>query len=429
MAGRFCAVVGRRAFLLAIVYCVLLPRLALGDEVLEALKEELEDPTQIDSVLRKYNRIESGRRYDDGRRLSIHRGLVTALRGIKHPEILSATEAWLKKSDKLSFPAQVVLMKVLRGNRFPASKARRAGLLMQAARSQNERLSIWAVRTLGDSKWKQSVDGLIALLRLEERAGNFDSLLFESASLELYRVLGTAAAHSGSGKIQKNWEAMRKQVPSVPDHGLWGGSGASVFFGDKVAPRSVFCIDTSSSMRQLVTIKKEYHRPRSGRTKVGTKEEKEGTPSNQARKVDIVKGELVQALGGLRATHRFNVISYNADADIWRGSRLLAARPSTVRTATRFVEKLETHSGTNIFDALVKAIAMDGVETIYLLSDGAPSRGGGPSEIEARVAEMNYLRGVRIITYGISPDGVGSYNEEFMKQLAGGNWGWYRKLN
>ena len=70
------------------------------------------------------------------------------------------------------------------------------------------------------------------------------------------------------------------------------------------------------------------------------------------------------------------------------------------------------------------ALKVKGVETIYLLSDGAPSRGGGPEEIKKRFAALNYLLGVRVVTYGFT----GS-DEKLMKDLAGRNWGWYRALN
>ena len=89
-----------------------------------------------------------------------------------------------------------------------------------------------------------------------------------------------------------------------------------------------------------------------------------------------------------------------------------------------FARGLQPGSGTNIHDSLVLALKVRGVETIYLLSDGAPSRGGGPAEIKKRVEAMNYLLGVRVVTYGFT----GS-DEKLMKELANKNWGWYRALN
>ena len=41
---------------------------------------------------------------------------------------------------------------------------------------------------------------------------------------------------------------------------------------------------------------------------------------------------------------------------------------------------------------------------------------------------MNYLLGIRIITYGIG-DTSGSYDDALMKRLARENWGWYRRLD
>ena len=92
--------------------------------------------------------------------------------------------------------------------------------------------------------------------------------------------------------------------------------------------------------------------------------------------------------------------------------------------AEGFAKSLQTGSGTTIHDSLALAQKVKGVEAIYLLSDGAPSRGVGPAEIKKLVAAMNYLLGVRLVTYGFT----GS-DEKLMKDLASRNWGRYRALN
>jgi hypothetical protein len=225
--------------------------------------------------------------------------------------------------------------------------------------------------------------------------------------------------------VRKAWEEMGRKIPDAPDHGAGrSGRATSSFFGDPVSPRAVFAIDISSSMRETATV-------RAGRDAGATRP-----------KVDIVKGELGRALDGLRASSRFNIIGYNASLFPWRGGgtttvgapsrtalRLHAASADALRSAGEFAANLPVAAGTNIHDALAAAIAVPEVETVYLLSDGAPSRGGGPAEIERRVAAMNYLAGVRIVTYGFAAEGKGAYDEVLMKRLAGRNWGWYRKLN
>ena len=142
-------------------------------------------------------------------------------------------------------------------------------------------------------------------------------------------------------------------------------------------------------------------------------------------KVDIVKGELAKAVGGLSRESLFTIIPYDGTATTWRGrGQLQPGTRTNVLAAEGFARSLQPGSGTNIHDSLALALKVKGVETIYLLSDGAPSRGGGPAEIKKRVAAMNYLLGVRVVTYGFT----GS-DEKLMKDLASRNWGWYRALN
>lgn len=96
----------------------------------------------------------------------------------------------------------------------------------------------------------------------------------------------------------------------------------------------------------------------------------------------------------------------------------------------RFVQEIETHTGTWTQQALEAAFAIRDADTIYLLSDGVPSgRSARPPRILEIIAAKNYLRGVRIITLGFHPEGKGTFDEGFMRRLAGDHWGWYRRLN
>ena len=90
---------------------------------------------------------------------------------------------------------------------------------------------------------------------------------------------------------------------------------------------------------------------------------------------------------------------------------------------------MTTGRGTNVYEAIRVALGFPGVDTIYLLSDGSPTRGGNVPEIEKHVQLRNYLKGVRVITYGFASEREGEFDEAFMQRLAGNNCGWYRRLS
>ncbi|MBI4605034.1 MAG: hypothetical protein HY721_23985, partial [Planctomycetes bacterium] len=236
-------------------------------------------------------------------------------------------------------------------------------------------------------------------------------------------------AQGGSGRIRAAWEAMGKKLPASPSYDpVESDAVTSAFFGDRVSPRSVLCIDTSSSMLQRTSLRSAGSQ---GRTVVKGERDRERSKATE-RKIDIVKRELERTVLALRPSCKFNVLSYNAAVLPWRGKGELKLHPAnegSLKDAAEFARRLATATGTNIHDALAEALEVPGVETVYLLSDGVPSVGGTKEEIERRVAALNYLRGVRIITYGFAAEESGAYDEDFMRRLAQRNWGWYRRLN
>ncbi len=356
-------------------------------------------------ALRQYNRVESSRRLDVFGRYEVHKGLLKVLRGQVDKDLLAVTRGLLKKRTSSVYPSQVIALKAFSGSvGGGVSRADVVGLYTEGTRSKDRGLQTWSVRLLVDSGWPEAIDALIMRLREEEDAGRHLEDLASVLQSELYRALG-AAAVGDAGGIKKRWETMGKKVPDEPNYDpkVSGGGGNTVFFGDRIALRAIFCIDISSSMK--------------GQVKMPGK--------GSSSKVEIVKSELGKAVGGLSRESLFTIIPYDGTAKTWRGRGALQPGTRTnVLAAEGFARGLQPGSGTNIHDSLVLALKVRGVETIYLLSDGAPSRGGGPAEIKKRVEAMNYLLGVRVVTYGFT----GS-DEKLMKELANRNWGWYRALN
>jgi hypothetical protein len=389
-----------------------------ADDVLEYLADKLSGgSSSISSALSQYSRIERSERYDVFKRYKIHRGLLRALRKESNDALATAAARILRRPSTSNFPAQVLLMKALIGSSFPAPRRERIAYLADMAKDDDYRLSIWGLRLLGDSRWPESVDALIEIMRREEEAGRVpEGLLWNFTAMELFRLLGAKAAQGGSGAIKKNWEEMGRKLPDDPSYemgaGGEGGGVTMVFFGDRISPRSVFAIDTSTSMRRNATLRRPAP----------------GDSGGSQPKVEIVKGELERAVSGLQPFCKFNILSYNSTYYPWTGGlQLITATSSRVKSAVSHARGLEVSPGTNIHDTLAAGLTVPDVETIYLLSDGAPSRGGGPPEIRRRVEAMNYLKGIRVVTYGFA--GKGGADEGLMKWLAKNNWGWYRRLN
>lgn len=378
-------------------------------------------PRSIATILDRYDRVEASGRYSAAWTSELHGALLGALRKVEHSTLERTATRVLGRSIRGHYPSIVLMMKAVIGERFPVPRARRVEWLVEKATGSHFRLSIWGLRMLGASRWPEAVDAMVGILEREEAGGRVDGVLHQTTALELYHVLGAPAAVGTAGAIRTRWEAMGKKLPDEPDYSLDQADGGAdgehatvAFFGDRISPRSVFLIDTSSSMRQSATI---------GSSGSG----------GSRPKVEVVKEELARSLGGLRKGCEFNVLSYNSTWTAWkkgpRGVELVEATASSVESSRRFALGLATDTGTNIHDSLETALLVPEVETIYLLSDGEPSRGGGKEKIEATAGARNYLTGVRIVSYGIVPEGKGSFDEKFMRRLSRTHWGWYRRLN
>ena len=385
-----------------------LPALADSpDDVLAPMVERLAKggESAYSYVLRQYNRVESAKRLDVFGRHEVHKGLLKALRTRVDKDLLSVVRGLIKKTLSSVYPSQVLGLKAFAGS--GAGGDLKSGILelyTEATRSKDRGIQTWAVRLLVDSGWPEAIDVLITRLREEEDMGRHLEDLASVIQSELYRALG-AAGVGDAGAVKKRWDDMGKELPDEPNYDpkAVSGGGNTVFFGDRIALRAIFCIDISSSMNGQVKMPGQGSSP----------------------KVEIVKAELGKAVGGLSRESLFTIIPYDGTARSWRGrGKLQPGTRTNVLAAEGFARRLQTGKGTNIHDSLVLALKVKGVETIYLLSDGAPSRGGGPEEIKKRVAALNYLLGVRVVTYGFT----GS-DEKLMKDLAGRNWGWYRALN
>lgn len=138
-------------------------------------------------------------------------------------------------------------------------------------------------------------------------------------------------------------------------------------------------------------------------------------------KLRAAQDQLVAVLKKLQPTQKFGLIGFGTDVGAWEPA-LVPASAKNVDEAVAWVERLSIRGATNIYDSLELALGFDGVESIFLLSDGGPSAGRfvAMEQIRSAVKVQNRERRVRINTILI---GGSAREQDFMRKLAGENDG------
>lgn len=128
------------------------------------------------------------------------------------------------------------------------------------------------------------------------------------------------------------------------------------------------------------------------------------------------KQEMRDALAGLQDDESFDIIVFGERSYAFDRA-LVGVTPRTVAQAGRFLNTVQMMPGTNLESALTRALAMDGVNVICVITDGVPTIDINGNDVNddnkyqriltRRVREMNINR-ARIYTIGLvgrDPDG------------------------
>lgn len=207
-----------------------------------------------------------------------------------------------------------------------------------------------------------------------------------------------------------------------PAAGGEGPEGSANYYGITVESlRILFVIDISGSME----------RPGGG--------EEEGPA-----KVDAAKKELLRCIRTLGPASAFTVFSFRDTVDKWKPA-LVKADDAAKQGVARWVEGLVAANSTNTYAALEEALKASSAnpvhdmgpgyamaaDTIFLLTDGAPTTPGGklrdgkgnPEWLRVLEAVRGWNRGKRVAIHAI---GIGrEANAEFLGTLARENGGTY----
>ena len=156
-------------------------------------------------------------------------------------------------------------------------------------------------------------------------------------------------------------------------------------------------------------------------------------------KIDVAKHELVKALKKFPKDWSFNIIAFNTGAKAWE-TGMVKASDKNKASAFKWIKELKPSGSTYIDGALRMGFQLAGllnfdkrypeimVDTIVLLSDGAPTTGDfpvaklmEPQLILDHVREWNKRKSVIINCIGVDLVTTG----QFLKELAEENGGVY----
>ena len=237
-----------------------------------------------------------------------------------------------------------------------------------------------------------------------------------------------------SAEDYRNYVNGRKDDEQLfnPPHARAGAKTALTLFGASVTGKNiVFIIDISGSM---LTTDSARPRKRSARTKVAGLGGRVKSPRLDRQRIVRAKKELSKVVRALPEDVSFNIIAFSTGVDPW-SDRLMLARSSNKKKALSHIESLSA-AGITVMDlALEEAFADLSVDTIFLITDGAPTHVGsqGPGlprdslelmkSIHRRMKEINFLRGVRIFTFGFQ-----GAREDFLKKLSRDHSGKYIRI-
>ncbi len=214
---------------------------------------------------------------------------------------------------------------------------------------------------------------------------------------------------------------------------------ALTLFGRRVTGRNiVFILDVSGSMLTIDpdsggdsrAVSKRGKRTSTDRDRKQDKKKR----FVEAQRLTRAKRELSRVIEALPDGSRFNIIAYSTVVRSWKDQSVASSRQAK-KQALDFVAALEAEGVTVTDRALETAFSDLKVDTIYLVTDGAPTHVGGTGKqlprdsnelmqsILRRVRSLNFLRQVRVFTLGFR-----DAEERFLKRLARDNGGKYVRI-
>jgi Mg-chelatase subunit ChlD len=223
------------------------------------------------------------------------------------------------------------------------------------------------------------------------------------------------------------------------------------YYGQKIwSDRVVFIIDLSLSMLEEMVIDRERLIRETGAVVSGgsntggegakpEKREDEVMPIEWWKiktRMDFARSQLKFAISTLKRDQWFDVVWFSDSVKTWQGRMIPATAAAKVKAA-EWLDELKCEGGTNTWGGLTKGLNLvgrgtdeenygRGADTLYFLSDGAPSI-GDVKDPDAIVAAMERIHKVRRVKINVVQ--IGTSPLPFMKRLASVTGGEYKFFN
>ncbi len=265
----------------------------------------------------------------------------------------------------------------------------------------------WGARMLAHGGWGGSLHALIDALAREEEIDGVGPLE-RSLRLDLQRRLGIDARARRAGELRAlaaEAVARRQDRPHTFPGALPIGA-KSTWFAEAVGSGTVFLIDVSGRRRTTPISR----------------------PSRREIPLWIVKAHRAvnQGLAKMAPTDRFGLVTFHDSPRVF-GRGLVEASPAQKKAALQFIGKSSTSPRSRLAKGLEAALTIPGCDTIVLWTD---AHRPASSSLEMELLIGNYLRGIRVITYGHGMRTAPSRGEPltFLERIADAHFGWCRLL-
>ena len=300
--------------------------------------------------------------------------------------------------------------------------------------------AIEALAELGDEK---AIVPLIRLLEVE--TGRLRGDVADALKRLTKKDFGIDADLWGSW-LKAKQDGLEEEPAKKAEDGTASKVEVPTYYGIKIlSDRMVFVIDVSLSMNDPIEIDRRKLLSETRTLRPDEEDERRGPRLEDQidwfkikTRLDLAKAQLIFALGQLEGRHAFNVVFFSEYAEPWQ-ERLVKATVRNRVKAAAYVEALganaEIRGGTNAWAALETALAFggrdpdkryaEGIDTIFFLSDGAPSVGAyvDPDEILTQIRRLNATRKIKIHVIAIA-----NFDIAFLRSLAHQNGGIYKSF-
>ena len=289
-------------------------------------------------------------------------------------------------------PPAVAALRVL-GLRDPPGAARAGAVLLEhpAWEARSEAAAALAAHGSGGA----DVEALIRALGREKRMR-----VREAIGAALERLTG-APFGEDLDRWNRWWKEKRegwtpRTAPTAEARPPGDGDTVARFYDIPIdGDRVVFVLDTSKSMLDPARL------------------------GEKATKMEVAISHFAKTLADIRPGVGINVVAFGTEVDAWR-PRCAEAGPSSKYEALRFMQKHPLEGRTNIFDGLALAMSDREVDSVFLMTDGAPTAGEETTRtgILRGLAHLRRWRPVRIHCVEVGAGNTGSRWKGFLAEVA-----------